>query len=150
MVLSLSSGKPGRVAPNKIPQGAKSTTLISITQKLSTQSLRHVLKTLRLKSTHHLAALVVDLFGTAAFDVADEVGVPPYILYTGNFLALSVDLHLSTLDAESSVPVKMPGCRPIPREDPVKAGGSRQDEPGLCMASAPCRFLHKSEGHSRK
>ncbi|XXG39045.1 hypothetical protein AAC387_Pa01g0105 [Persea americana] len=116
------------ISPQEIPPDAKLLTFVSITQKLSTPSLLHVLKTLRLTSTHRLVALVVDLFGTDAFDVAGEIGVPSYILYTGNFLALSVDLHLSTLDPESSEPVKMPGCRPIPREDLVTTAQDRTNQ----------------------
>ncbi|KAJ8647078.1 hypothetical protein MRB53_000101 [Persea americana] len=115
------------VAPQNIPQGAKSATLISITHKCSIPSLRHVLK--NLASTHRLVALVVDLFGTDAFDVAREVGVPPYLLYTSNFLSLSVDIHLPTVDSTlSSEPLKLPGCRPIPREDLVDAAQDRSNQ----------------------
>lgn len=88
-----------------------------------------------LSSTHRLVALVVDLFGTDAFDVALELGVPPYILYTSTFLGLSFDLHLPTLDAafsseceEFAEPVKLPGCRPIASEDLVEAVRDRSNE----------------------
>ncbi|XP_010456210.1 PREDICTED: UDP-glycosyltransferase 72B1-like [Camelina sativa] len=69
-------------------------------------------------------ALVVDLFGTDAFDVASEFHVSPYIFYPSTANVLSFFLHLPKLDEtvscefrELTEPVKLPGCVPLAGKD---------------------------------
>ncbi|CAN0825194.1 Hydroquinone glucosyltransferase [Linum grandiflorum] len=71
-----------------------------------------------------LSALVVDLFGTDAFDVAAEFGAAPYVFYPSTAMALSLFLYLPKLDAEVTgpysdleEPVQIPGCIPVKGTD---------------------------------
>ncbi|XP_062181657.1 hydroquinone glucosyltransferase-like [Phragmites australis] len=67
-----------------------------------------------------LAALVVDMVGVPARDVATELGVPFYMLFTSPWMTLSLFLHLPELDAtragehrDAAEPICLPGCVPI-------------------------------------
>lgn len=64
--------------------------------------------------------LVVDFFGTDAFDVAKEFNISSYLFFAGASLGLSLFLYLPSLDEMVSCeyrdmpePVKLPGCVPI-------------------------------------
>ncbi|CAN1157212.1 Hydroquinone glucosyltransferase [Linum perenne] len=70
------------------------------------------------------SALVVDLFGTDAFDVAAEFGAAPYVFYPSTAMALSLFLYLPELDEEVTgaysdlqEPVRIPGCIPVNGSD---------------------------------
>ncbi|XP_050238723.1 hydroquinone glucosyltransferase [Mercurialis annua] len=111
-----------------VPTDAKIETVISLTISRSLASLRHELKSI--VSTTGLAALVVDLFGTDAFDVAREFNVSPFIFFPSTAMALSLFFYLPELDKNVSCefyelqePVKIPGCVPVPGNkllDPVQ------------------------------
>lgn len=71
-------------------------------------------------STAPLAALVVDMVGVPARDVAKELGVPCYMFFTSPWMLLSLFLHLPELDAkltkeyrDATEPIRLPGCVPI-------------------------------------
>eukprot|EP00268_Persea_americana_P037045 TRINITY_DN36640_c0_g1_i1.p1 TRINITY_DN36640_c0_g1~~TRINITY_DN36640_c0_g1_i1.p1 ORF type:complete len:477 (+),score=84.61 TRINITY_DN36640_c0_g1_i1:1224-2654(+) len=105
-----------------VPSDAKIETRISLTVERSLPALRDLLSSLN--TTSPLSALVVDLFGTDAFDVARELGVPPFIFYPTTSTVLSFFLHLPELDNYSSCefrhlsePVKLPGCIPFHGKD---------------------------------
>lgn len=105
-----------------LPSDVKAETQIAITVARSLPFLRDVLKSLL--ATKKLVALVVDLFATDAFDVANEFKVSPYIFFPSTAMALSFFLHLPKLDeAESceyrdlSGPIQLPGCIPIHGRD---------------------------------
>lgn len=73
-----------------------------------------------LKATTRLAAMVVDLFGTDAFEVAKEFNIYPFIFYPSTAMALSLFLYLPKLDGFTTCEyrdlpelVRMPGCIPI-------------------------------------
>ncbi|PSS17845.1 Hydroquinone glucosyltransferase [Actinidia chinensis var. chinensis] len=87
-----------------------------------TLSLREVFKSLVASSG--LVALVVDLFGTDAFGVANEFKVSPYIFFPSTAMALSLFLYLPKLDEAVSCeyrdlpePVRIPGCIPVHGRD---------------------------------
>ncbi|KAK8570391.1 hypothetical protein V6N13_003074 [Hibiscus sabdariffa] len=111
-----------------LPGDTRAETLISLTMLRSLSSLRDVLKSLVSKTK--LVALVVDLFGTDAFDVAKEFDVSPYIFFPTTAMTLSLFLHLPKLDQMVSCeyrdlrePVRIPGCIPIQGKellDPVQ------------------------------
>lgn len=93
-------------------------TLISLTVTRSLPAIRAALKSLA--AATRLAALVVDLFGTDAFDAATELNVPNYIFYPSTAMALSLFLHLPQLHdsvccefRDLPGPVCAPGCIPI-------------------------------------
>ncbi|KFK42529.1 hypothetical protein AALP_AA1G006300 [Arabis alpina] len=96
---------------------------ISLTVTRSIPSLRELFRSLSTEKKLP-AVLLVDLFGTDAFDVAAEFHVAPYVYYTSNANVLSLLLHLPELDQTMSCeyrdmtePVKLPGCVPITGKD---------------------------------
>ncbi|OAY62183.1 hydroquinone glucosyltransferase [Manihot esculenta] len=101
-----------------LPTDAKIETIISLTVARSLPSLRQALKSL--VESRRLVALVVDLFGTDAFDVAREFNISPYIFFPSTAMALSLFFWLPKLDGmvsceyrELEEPVNIPGCKPI-------------------------------------
>ncbi|XP_042481027.1 hydroquinone glucosyltransferase-like, partial [Macadamia integrifolia] len=93
-------------------------TRISLTITCSLASLFETLKAF--SATHVLVALVVDIFGTDAFDVGQEVGVSPYIFFPSTAMLLSLSLYLPKLDEmyigeyrDMKEPLKLPGCVPV-------------------------------------
>ncbi|KAK4354019.1 hypothetical protein RND71_026213 [Anisodus tanguticus] len=113
-----------------LPKDVKIETRISLTVTRSLPSFRKVFK-LKVE-TEKVVALVVDLFGTDAFDVAKEFNVSNYIFYPTTAMCLSYFLYLPALDATVSCEseyrdmqerVRIPGCNPIEPEellDPVQ------------------------------
>ncbi|XP_058209543.1 hydroquinone glucosyltransferase-like [Rhododendron vialii] len=105
-----------------LPDDIRAETRISLTMVRSLPSLRDALKSL--VSSFRVVALVVDLFGTDAFDVAVEFNVSPYIFYPSTAMALSLFLYLPKLDESVSCeyrdlpePVRIPGCIPVHGKD---------------------------------
>ncbi|KAE8660498.1 UDP-glycosyltransferase 72B1 [Hibiscus syriacus] len=98
-----------------LPEDSKIETTISLTVSRSLSFLRDALKSLVAKTK--LVALVVDLFGTDAFDVAREFDVSPYIFFPSTAMTLSLFLYLPKLDQMVSCEyrdmlelVRIPGC----------------------------------------
>ncbi|KAF8041603.1 hypothetical protein BT93_A0257 [Corymbia citriodora subsp. variegata] len=56
-------------------------------------------------STGRLAGFVLDMFCTAMIDLADEVGVPSYVLFTSSAAFLGMMLHLQWLQDEHHVDI---------------------------------------------
>ncbi|KAF5744413.1 hydroquinone glucosyltransferase [Tripterygium wilfordii] len=105
-----------------LPQDTKIETRIALIVARSLPSLREALKPIA--ATKRLVALVVDLFGTDAFDVATEFNVSPYIFFPSTAMALSLFLLLPKLDETVSCeyrdlpePVEIPGCVPVHGRD---------------------------------
>nr|DAD40654.1 TPA_asm: hypothetical protein HUJ06_014977 [Nelumbo nucifera] len=80
-------------------------------------------------------ALIVDLFCTDAFDVADELGIPKYVYITSSARLLALSLYLPTLDQEIEgeyvdlqEPIHVPGCKPVPVDDIVDPMLDRTNE----------------------
>ncbi|CAN1121783.1 Anthocyanidin 3-O-glucosyltransferase 5 [Linum perenne] len=70
-------------------------------------------------------ALIVDLFGTESFVIAEEMEIGKYVLGTSNAWFTSLALHTPALDMEvdgqyvdQHEPLKIPGCRSV-RPDEV-------------------------------
>ncbi|KAL7002410.1 hydroquinone glucosyltransferase [Sarracenia purpurea var. burkii] len=105
-----------------LSEGVKIETRICLTAARSLPHLRAALNSLL--STSRLVALVVDLFGTDAFDVAAELNVSPFMFFPSTAMALSLFLYLPELDQSVSCeyrdltnPVKIPGCVPVHGRD---------------------------------
>ncbi|CAL5400898.1 unnamed protein product [Camellia sinensis] len=101
-----------------LSEDVKIETRISLTMAQSIPSLREAVRSL--VGSTGLVALVVDLFGTDAFEVAREFNLSPYIFFPSTAMALSLFLHLPKLDQAVSCeyrdlpdPVQIPGCVPI-------------------------------------
>ncbi|KAJ4956878.1 hypothetical protein NE237_013661 [Protea cynaroides] len=104
---------------------------LTISRSLS--SLREAFKVLT--ATAPIAALVVDLFGSDAFDVAKEFNVPSYIFLPSPAILLSLYLHLPKLDEMHSCEyrdihesVKFPGCVPLHGRDFMDSVQDRQSK----------------------
>ncbi|KAJ0047974.1 hypothetical protein Pint_15017 [Pistacia integerrima] len=105
-----------------LPEDVKIETRITLSLVRSLSALRETLKVLT-ESTK-LVALVADLFGTDALEVAKEFGILPFIFFPTNAMVLSMVLHLPELDEKFSCefrdlpePVQFPGCVPIHGRD---------------------------------
>ncbi|RZS11174.1 hypothetical protein BHM03_00042490 [Ensete ventricosum] len=116
-----------------LPPDAHIETTMSIAIVRSLLDLRDALS--RLRSSTNLVAFVTDLFGTDAFPVARELGVPPYLFFPSNLLTLSLFLHLPELDATTTCeyrdlpePLRLPGCVPIPGPDLLHPLQDRSNE----------------------
>ncbi|KAL9234532.1 hypothetical protein vseg_009393 [Gypsophila vaccaria] len=103
---------------------SKIETRISHTLIRSLPDVRAHLRDLQSTCGSHLTALVVDIFGTDAFDVAWEFGMKPYTFFPSNAMSLSFFLHLPKLDAQVSSeyrdmiePVRLPGSVPLQGKD---------------------------------
>nr|AFJ52916.1 UDP-glycosyltransferase 1 [Linum usitatissimum] len=99
---------------------AKIETIIPLPAAQSLPPLRDAFRSIATSGRRRLSALVVDLFGTDAFDVAAEFGAASYVFYPSTAMALSLFLYLPTLDAEVTgaysdldEPVQIPGCIPV-------------------------------------
>ncbi|XP_055808378.1 hydroquinone glucosyltransferase-like [Solanum dulcamara] len=108
-------------------------TRISLTITRSLSSLREIFKSV--VESHRVVAFVVDLFGTDAFDLANEFMLPPYMFYTTTATMLSLDLYFPELDEtvrceykDLQNPVRIPGCRPIHGKDLPDPLHDRKDE----------------------
>ncbi|KAM1047936.1 hypothetical protein ACFX2J_026926 [Malus domestica] len=77
--------------------------------------------------------LIVDLFGTESFSIADEFGIPKYVYIPSSAWFLSFMIYGPTLDLEvkgeftqQKKPIKIPGCRSIlPQLDVVDSFRNR-------------------------
>ncbi|GAV72129.1 UDPGT domain-containing protein [Cephalotus follicularis] len=99
----------------------------------SLSSLRDLLKSM-IASTR-LVALVVDFFGTDAFDVANGVNLPSYLFFPSPAMILSFCFYLPKLDEMVSCqyrdlrePIQIPGCVAIPGKDLVEAVEDRKSD----------------------
>ncbi|XP_042480214.1 hydroquinone glucosyltransferase-like [Macadamia integrifolia] len=126
-----------------LPNNATIETRIGLTASRSLPSLRETLKVF--SATHRLVALVVDVFGTDAFDVAKEFNISPYLFFPSTAMLLSLALHLPKLDEvyngeyrDMLEPLKLPGCVPILGTDLVDPMQDRSSD-GYKL------FLHHSK-----
>lgn len=106
------------ISLDDVPSDAKIETVISISAVRALPAVRGVLG--ELKKTTNLVALVGDLFGGFALEVAREFGIRPYIFFPSTGMLLSLFLRLPELDAQTSgeyrdLPdlVRLPGCIPL-------------------------------------
>ncbi|KAL5061086.1 hypothetical protein RYX36_032690 [Vicia faba] len=116
-----------------LPPNTKTETLISLTVLLSLPSLRQTIHSLSV--SHTITTLLVDHFGTDAFDVADEFNLPKYIFYPSTAMSLSLFLYLPRLDQEVhceyrelTEPVKIPGCIPVHGKDLLNPVQDRKND----------------------
>lgn len=106
-----------------LPEDSIIETRIELTLTRSLPALRESLKAIMAESTR-LVALVVDVFGPSAFDVARELGISPYIFFPTTAMVLTFFFYLPKLDAITSCeyrdlpePISLPGCTPVQGRD---------------------------------
>ncbi|KAJ7951276.1 Glycosyltransferase [Quillaja saponaria] len=121
------------VSLNNLSGDAQMETIICNTLLRSLPSLRHALQSLT--STKRLVALVVDLFGTDAFDVAKEFNVSRYVFFPTTAMTLSFILYLPKLDEEVDCefrdlpkPINIPGSVPVQAKDLMDPAQNRKRE----------------------
>ncbi|KAL1198108.1 UDP-glycosyltransferase 72B1 [Cardamine amara subsp. amara] len=117
-----------------LPSTTRIETRISLTVTRSNPELRKVFDSFAAEGRLP-TALVVDLFGTDAFDVAVEFHVSPYIFYPSTANVLSFFLHLPKLDetvssefSELTEPIMLPGCLPLTGKDVLDPAQDRKDD----------------------
>ncbi|KAM0050341.1 putative hydroquinone glucosyltransferase [Helianthus debilis subsp. tardiflorus] len=105
-----------------LPQDAKIETRICLMVTRSVTALHATISSMM--ADKNIVALFVDLFGTDAFDVAVELGVPRYLFFPASAMILSLCLHLPKLDQMVSceyrdVPdaIQIPACIPVHGKD---------------------------------
>lgn len=83
--------------------------------------------------SNNFDSLIVDIFGTDAFDVAMDFDVPCYVFFLGNALDLSLFWNLPELDRDLKCdlrdmdePLRLPGCFPISGKDMMDAVKGRE------------------------
>ncbi|GAA0166794.1 glycosyltransferase [Lithospermum erythrorhizon] len=114
-------------------ENIKAETRIVLNVRRSLPSLRDAMRSL--VGTKRVVALVVDLFGTDAFDVAMELNISPYIFFPTNAMNLSLFLYMQELDQkvsceykESTTPIEIPGCFPIHGRDLLEPLQDRKND----------------------
>ncbi|GMH26718.1 hypothetical protein Nepgr_028561 [Nepenthes gracilis] len=140
--LSILEGLPTSISYSFLPPADMSNTpadtliltrvILTLTRSLS--DLRESLRALA-ESTR-LVALLVDLFGFPAFDLAGELGVPAYMFYSCNALSLCSILYVRKLDQKYTCESQdspeqvqfFPGCVPVQWADMIDAVQERQTE----------------------
>ncbi|KAF7151559.1 hypothetical protein RHSIM_Rhsim02G0239900 [Rhododendron simsii] len=118
---------------SSLPAGVRLETRISLSVTRSLPALRDSFR--KLSESTRVSALVVDLFGTDAFDVGTEFGAAPYVFFPTTAMALSSLFYIQDFDRNSdsqlrdlSEPVKLPGCVPVRWEDFPDPVQDRKDE----------------------
>ncbi|XP_052208927.1 hydroquinone glucosyltransferase-like [Diospyros lotus] len=104
------------------PNGVDTEVRISLSVTRSLPAVRDSLRAL--PEPTRLSAFVVDIFGTDAFDLAGEFGVPAYVFFPTTAMALSFLFYLPELDERFDCeyrdlpgPVELPGCIPVHGKD---------------------------------
>ncbi|KAH7550160.1 hypothetical protein ACOSQ2_024940 [Xanthoceras sorbifolium] len=121
------------VSFDDLPDDVKIETRITLSLTRSLPAVRESLKVLA-ESTR-LVALVVDIFGVAAFDVAREFGLPSYVFFTTTAMVLSSIFLLPQLDEKFSCeykdlpePIQLPGCVPVHGRDLADPFQDKKDQ----------------------
>ncbi|WCJ30968.1 UDP-Glycosyltransferase superfamily protein [Euphorbia peplus] len=98
-------------------------TKILVLMRESISNLRTEISGMKLRPT----ALIVDIFGTEAFPIADEFGMLKYVFVTSNARFLALTVYAPTVEkmVEEHVklqkPLGLPGCKPVRFEDTLDA-----------------------------
>ncbi|CAI9094279.1 OLC1v1029990C1 [Oldenlandia corymbosa var. corymbosa] len=108
-----------------LPENTRVETRIGLSVSRSLPAIRAALTELFTGNGSRLvSALVVDLFGSTAFELAKELGILSYMFFTSTAMSLSLLLHMPQLDRahdcefrDLSGPVELPGCVPLSGKD---------------------------------
>ncbi|CAL5367203.1 unnamed protein product [Camellia sinensis] len=100
----------------------KIVTLLAIIMRQARPSLRSALSAME----HRPAMFIVDLFGSEAFEIANEFNMSKYVFVTSTawFTALTIYCHVLDKEVEGEYvdqnePLRLPGCKPVRPEDVV-------------------------------
>ncbi|KAG5249423.1 hydroquinone glucosyltransferase [Salix suchowensis] len=116
-----------------LPPNVLMETRITLSLTRSLDALRNSLKTLT--DSTRVVAMVVDLFGPFAIEIAKEFDVLPFVFFPANAMLLSLSFHLPKLDEtysgeykDMTEPLRLPGCVPVQGRDLVDAVQDREDD----------------------
>ncbi|GMH17299.1 hypothetical protein Nepgr_019140 [Nepenthes gracilis] len=105
-----------------LPEDAAPELKICLTVTRSISPIRDALDSLKART--QVVAFLTDLFGSDAFDIAKELGIPHYLYFPSTPISLLLLYHLPKLDETTTCqykdlpePVKLPGCPPLPGKD---------------------------------
>lgn len=120
---------------------------IETTISLTVSESIRVLKSAILALEHRPTVLIVDIFGTDAFELADELGMLKYVFITTTAMFTALTLYLPTLDKEikgeyvhQEEPVQVPGCKPIQIEYLIDPMMDRQNDQYSSMLYQTSRY----------
>ncbi|KAK9056141.1 hypothetical protein SSX86_027230 [Deinandra increscens subsp. villosa] len=129
-----------------LPPTTRIETRISLMVTRSLDSLREAIKSLIVET--NMVAVFVDLFGTDAFDVAIELGVPHYLFFPSTAMSLSFSFYLPKLDQMVSCeyrdlpePVQIPGCIPVHGKDLIDPVQDRKNDAYKWMLHNAKRYM---------
>ncbi|KAK1564900.1 hypothetical protein Q3G72_014072 [Acer saccharum] len=121
------------VSFDDLPGDVKIETRITLSLSRSLPSFRDSLKVLA--GSTRLVALVVDLFGVAAFEVAREFNIPPYIFFPTTamllsfiFLSPEFDEKFTCEYKDLTEPLQIPGSVPVHGRDVADPFQDKKDE----------------------
>ncbi|KAI3985895.1 hypothetical protein MKX01_038977 [Papaver californicum] len=125
---------------------SKDSSGIETTISLTVSESIRVLKSAILALEHRPTVLIVDIFGTDAFELADELGMLKYVfITTAMFTALT--LYLQTIDKEikgeyvdQKEPIQVPVCKPIQIEYLIDPMMDRQNDQYSSMLYQASRY----------
>ncbi|KEH18691.1 putative hydroquinone glucosyltransferase [Medicago truncatula] len=133
------------VTLSDLPPNTKPEPLMIATILRSLPSLHQTL--LSLMTSHRLSALIIDLFGTDAFDMAAELDIPSYLYFPSTANMLSFAFYFPQLDQKVQgefrdilEPLNIPGCFAVHGKDLPDPVQDRKDEAYKC-------FLHQMTRH---
>ncbi|XP_004298887.1 PREDICTED: hydroquinone glucosyltransferase-like [Fragaria vesca subsp. vesca] len=128
-----------------LPPDAVMETKIALTLSRSLPAIRDSVKALA-ESTM-VKALVVDLFGLEAFEVANEFNVLPYLFFPTTAMLLWFAFELPKLDETTTCeyrdlpePVRLPGCVPLHGRDFSEPVQDRSDDAYKALVGICKRF----------
>ncbi|OVA18657.1 UDP-glucuronosyl/UDP-glucosyltransferase [Macleaya cordata] len=106
-----------------------------------------VLKSTIMAMEHRPTVLIVDIFGTDAFDLADELGMLKYVFITTTAKFTALTMYLPTLDKEikgeyvdQKEPIQVPGCKPIQIENLIDPMQERKNDQYSSMLHQASRY----------
>ncbi|KAJ6703472.1 UDP-GLYCOSYLTRANSFERASE 72B1 [Salix viminalis] len=116
-----------------LPPNVLMETRITLSLTRSLDALRNSLKTLT--DSTRVVAMVVDLFGPFAIEIAKEFDVLPFVFFPANAMVLSFSFHLPKLDEtysgeykDMTEPLRLPGCIPVQGRDLIDPVQDREDD----------------------
>ncbi|KAJ6907323.1 hypothetical protein NC651_017889 [Populus alba x Populus x berolinensis] len=114
-----------------IDPAATVVTKLAVMMRETLPSLRSAILALKSPPT----ALIVDLFGTEAFAVAEEFNMLKYVFDTSNAWFFAITIYVPTIDRNledkliiQKQPLRIPGCKSVRFEDTLPAYLDRNDQ----------------------
>ncbi|KAF3439043.1 hypothetical protein FNV43_RR17318 [Rhamnella rubrinervis] len=106
----------------RLDDDAEIVTVISVMMRESKPLLRSAISAMKQPPT----VLIVDLFGSEALEIAEELGIPKYVFMASNAWFIALTIYLPALDkkvkgeyVDQTEPFQIPGCKSLKPEEVV-------------------------------